>query len=336
MISKMRILKANFSILGMGIFFLLAGCNEKSVPVKIDRFEKALFGNPNPPTQVFFSNLAKQYGLFYHSYAVDVLNISTEEDSLNFAPSLTDFMRYPSIRQLYREVDSVFPDLSETEAELGKAMYQYHQYFPQWVQPKFVSFISEFGYANITYDSLIGIGLDMYLGNRYPLYPALEFPDFMIAKLRKEYMVPNAIRAIAIGKFESQLHDKRFVAMMLFEGKVKYFMKKLMPEIQDSILFGYTPAQLKWCKENEQMIWTHFIEKKFLYSSNIGEYMRYFNDGPFTIATGVPQESAPAIAVYIGYSVITKYMDENPKVSLSELMQNSGWDQLLQKSRYRP
>jgi uncharacterized protein YjaZ len=64
--------------------------------------------------------------------------------------------------------------------------------------------------------------------------------------------------------------------------------------------------------------------------------MRYFNDGPFTIANGVPQESAPAIGVYVGYKMIEKYMKDNPNISLQELMFNNNWDQLFKEIAYRP
>ncbi len=332
----MKIQKASILFLLLPVYLLLNGCKENTIPVKIDRFEQALFETKENAPALHFKNLANRYPTFFHSFAVDMLNISEEEDISNFSVSLNEFINYPTIRQLKREVDSVYPDLSVIEAQLGKAMYQYHSFFPNYKIPRFISFVSEFGFANVTYDSIIGIGLDMYLGSHYPLYRALEFPDFMVAKLSSEYIVPNTIRAMAIGKYENQLKDKRFIAMMLFEGKVKYFLKKLLPEVEDSIIFGYSPVQLKWCEDNQQMIWAHFIENKLLYSNNAGEYMRYFNDGPFTIATGVPQESAPSIGVFAGYKIIEKYMQENKNISLQDLMENSNWDQILQKSAYRP
>lgn len=318
------------------ITFLFGACKEEMVPLKIDRFEQNLFSVHEPNGAGQLKNLSKQYGAFYQSFAEDMLNISNEEAPEYYAPSLLKFINYPTIKQLKKEVDSVFPDLYSIESELGDAMIRYKNNFPANEVPKFISFISEFGYANITYDSIVGIGLDMYLGKNYMLYHALEFPEFMINKLRKEYIVPNAIKSMAIGKYEHQLKDKRFLAMMLFEGKVRYFMKQLLPELEDTILFGYTAKQMEWCKGSEQMIWTHLVEQKLIYNSDVNQYMRYFNDGPFTSAAGVPQDSAPAMGVYAGYQIISKYMLENRDVSLAQLMENSDWEQLLQKSRYRP
>jgi len=315
---------------------LISSCKKDIEPIKILRFEQDLFdpntlNNPN-----HYKNLQKKYGPFYQVFAQDMLNISEEEQAYGFQPSMSKFVGFPAIKQLKFEVDSVFPQLTELETTLAKAMDIYKTEFPKTNIPCFVTFISEFGYAQVNVDTVVGIGLDMYLGSNYALYPALEFPDFMAQKLRKEYILPNTIKSIGIGQFESQLIDKRFMAMMLFEGKLRYFMKELLPQVHDSLIFGYSPIQLNWAQENEGMVWKHLIESKMLLSVNPSQYMRYFNDGPFTIATGVPQESAPAIGIYTGYKIICKYMENKQSASLKDLMLNANWDEILRDSNYRP
>ncbi|MFY8019829.1 MAG: hypothetical protein ACOVP1_01475 [Bacteroidia bacterium] len=324
----------------MVIFSIISSCklnSEKDVyEVKIQRFEQELFDSSKGLDAQHFINLSNKYGLFYKSFCTDLINIPHEEERDLFRSSLLSFINYPTIKQLKHEVDSVFPDLGEEENKLKEAMEIYYDKFPKADRIKFVSFLSEFGYAHVTYDSIIGIGLDMYLGEKYALYPALEFPEFMYLKLRREYMVPNTIKALAIGKYEAQLTDKRFLAMMLFEGKVKYFTKQLLPDIADTLIFGCTQKQMSWLKENEAMIWAHFIQEKLLFSQEVPKYMRYFNDGPFTSAPGVPAESAPAIGIYAGYKIIENYMNHASSESLEELMKNKNWDEILKISKYRP
>lgn len=84
------------------------------------------------------------------------------------------------------------------------------------------------------------------------------------------------------------------------------------------------------------MIWAHFIQNKLIFNEDPSSYMRYFNDGPFTIANGVPQESAPAMGIFSGYKIIEKYMKEHSSVSLKELMLNNNWDEILRESAYKP
>jgi hypothetical protein len=122
---------------------------------------------------------------------------------------------------------------------------------------------------------------------------------------------------------------------MLFEAKVRYFTKQLLPELNDTLVFGYTKKQMDWCNESESQIWSFFIDKKLLYEKNPNEYMRFLTDGPFTSAEGIPQESAPSLGVYCGYKILENYAAKSG-ASLSEIMNNNNWDDIIKQSGYRP
>ncbi len=323
-------------LLGSAFLIFFAACEEKKLEVKVSRFERDLIKTELANSPAHYQNIQKKYPVFYPGYCRDILGIDEQAAGPNFQNALNGFIQYRGTQLLKHEVDSVFPDLEEFEQALGKAMYRYSQEFRADPIPQFVSYISEFGYAHVTYDGIVGIGLDFYLGNNYALYkaPSIEFPDFMVRKLRKEYMLANTLKAFAISKFEQQLTDKRFVAMMLFEGKMKYFVKEICPTIHDTILFGYTPQQMEWCQENEGMIWQHFASKNLLFSKDAALFMRYINDGPFTIADGVPQESAPSIAIFTGYKIIEAFVENEGIDSLKQLMDNNNWDEILKRSKY--
>lgn len=333
---KFMLNRGHIYLIGILFFSILSSCKEEIPPIQFLRFDQDLFDPSTVNREEHYKKLQGKYGDFFTSFAQEMLNISEEERSQFYQPSMSLFVKYPTIVQLKKEVDSVFQSTKDIESELQGAMQIFHDKFKDEKIPCFITFISEFGYANITMDTVVGIGLDMYLGNKYPIYPALEFPDFMIAKLRKEYLVANTIKAFAIGKYENQLTDKRFLAMMLFEGKVRFMMKELLPNVSDTLIFACSQEQLNWGKQNEGMIWKHLVQNKMLFNVEPNQYMRYFNDGPFTIATGVPQESMPAMGVFCGYKIIEKYMKENPSITLQELMANSNWDGLLKNSYYKP
>lgn len=324
----------------LSCFFIagINGCKNKvtqvSSPVNIFRFDKELF---LCKTQTDFENLYRQQPEFYYSFCQDILGIKGNYNNPLFIHELKNFKNNYGIGMLQQEVDSVFPNLTEIELQLAKSKDNFKKEFPNNRFPNFVSFISEFTFANVSYDTIIGIGLDFYLGSNYPLYKVstIDFPDFMVKKLRKEYIVPNTLKAVGISMFEHQLKDKRFLAFMLFEGKMKYFVKQMLPELHDTLIFGISNAQLNWCKQNETQMWGHYIEKKILYSYDVDRFMRYINDGPFTIAEGVPQQSSPSIGVYTGYRIIEEFAKETG-LSLQEIMEYNDWDEILQKSKYRP
>lgn len=330
-------------LVGLSICFLASCGNNSPIStqandvehITIKRFEQDLVPIDTVQiTETHFSNLAKKYNEFYFGFCENTLGILPETKDPYYAQALTGFVKYPSIQMLKHEIDSIYPNLNELEDGISVAMARYKTEFPKAKAPQFVSYLSEFTEAHCAYDSIIGIGLDMYLGKDYPYYPA-EFPDFMRKKMTKDYILTNTLKAMAISNFDTQLKDKRFLAYMLFEGKVRYFVKKLMPELADTLVFGYTKSQMDWCNESEGQIWGFIIDKKLLYNKNPNDYMRLLTDAPFTSAEGVPQESAPMLGVYCGYKIIENYVDKTG-ASLEEIMNNNNWDEILKESAYRP
>ncbi len=335
----------------LALFTILAlhacnGCQNKThrrfdappVDVNIQRFEKDLFTIDTTRTETELTSLYKKYGLFYLSFARDMMMMKESADDPLFLHPMSMLVTYPPFRALQSSIDSTLGHLESLRPPLSKAMGIYKAQFPEERIPVFVTFLSEFGYANVTYDSIIGIGLDMYMaGSHSNYYYALEFPEYMVKKLRPEYILPNTIKALAIGQYEEQTYrDKRFLAMMIYEGKIRYFAKTLLPQVADTLILGYSAEQLAWCKDNEPEMWAHVIEKELLYKNEPSQFIRYFNDGPFTSADGVPSESAPAIGGWLGLQIVTKYMNENPTVTLKQLMEETDFDKMLKESKYRP
>jgi hypothetical protein len=310
----------------------------EKISIDIQRFDNELFAIKPSQIEDGVQKLYQKYGSFYLSYAHDILNMPEDKNDSLYTKPMKMLLEYKPLVELHQSVDSMFGEMNEIKTDLSNAMSIYKQEFPDQKIPVFITFISEFGYANITYDSMICIGLDMYMNKRYlAYYRAYEFPEFMIRKLQPEYIVPNTIKSMAIAKYENQSSkDNRFLATMITEGKVRYFTKSLIPSLHDSILMGYTAKQLEWSQQNEPQMWTHFIEKNLLFSNEPTRYMRYFNDGPFTSADGVPPESAPMIGTWAGLQIVRKYMKENPNITLQQLMDETDVDKILKLSKYRP
>jgi hypothetical protein len=113
-----------------------------------------------------------------------------------------------------------------------------------------------------------------------------------------------------------------------------YIAEALAPSIPDSIMMGWTTQQWNWARAGEGDIWKTLAVEKTMFHSKPFEINKWFNDGPFTSAAGIPQESAPQLGVWMGWNVIRSYMKKYPETTLDQLMAESDNQRLL--SAYVP
>ena len=108
------------------------------------------------------------------------------------------------------------------------------------------------------------------------------------------------------------------------------------PDVQDSVLFEHSSVQIKWCQDAEAQLWQSLVASGVFFKSDAVQINNYLTEGPFTNAEGLPQETPSRIGEWIGYQIVKKYMDENPKMTLQELLTNTDSRQILMKSKYKP
>lgn len=305
--------------------------------VKIDRFDKEIFEKINTQDTSEYGRLRKKYGTFFEIYVERLLELGPVHDPIT-RMQFFGFVNDKLIRELYSECKKQYPDLEWLKEDLEESMRYFKYHFPDKEIPAFATLITVFNYAHPATDSAIGIGLDFYLGSKFEPYKAsnINFPEYAIRRFRKEYIVPNTVKAVAYHLFEEDPNARRFIQKMIQEGKWLYFTDALLPDVPDSLKIGYTDIQLDWCKENEAQMWAHYIDKKLLYSADQMEYAPYFADAPYTAASDVPPESAPKIAVWTGWQIVRNYMKNNPEVKLDSLMKEKDFEKILKQSKYKP
>src|SRR5690606_21543534 len=119
----------------------------------------------------------------------------------------------------------------------------YKVYYPEDSLPKVVQFISGFNFQVPMFLNTLAIGMEYYLGRDFRYYPP-DYPGYLTSRFDPAYIASDVIKAFLIYKTDSLKNTRRFIDEMLYEGKLLYLRKKLLPGVQDSILFGYTGQQL--------------------------------------------------------------------------------------------
>ena len=113
-----------------------------------------------------------------------------------------------------------------------------------------------------------------------------------------------------------------------------YQVRQMFPGDPDTLLWGFTPAQLEWCKKNEHQMWTYLVENKKLFVTDAFTIGKFVNEGPFT--KDFTRESPARAAVWIGYRIVSGYMKRHPEVTPEELMTRVRAREILEGSRYDP
>lgn len=108
---------------------------------------------------------------------------------------------------LLKEVNSTFGDFKKESQDL-KMFYQHVKYFfPEEVEPKVVTVISDVNYNSpvILTNKLLLLGLDNYLGSDHKFYQGLQ--NYIAEGLDKKYLITDIANAYA--KKSSALPYKR-------------------------------------------------------------------------------------------------------------------------------
>lgn len=305
------------------------------VSIEIKRLEKDLFSlNPNDiPAAV--PDLKSRYSDFLQLFSY-VINTGDINDS-SFGDFLVRFCTDKLNNEVYSSVMKVYPDVSAIERDLKEAFRHYIYYFPQRKVPAVYTCIAGFNNSIITGDSVLGIGLDRYLGADCEYYKRLEIYKYVADRMTPENIVPDCIYGWAVSEWDfSALRypADNVLSEMIHEGKLKYFSKCMLPETSGELLFGFTADQQKFCRNNESQMWQYLIENDLLFNTDKFTIRKLTGEAPFT--SFFTNESPGRAAIWIGFRIVESYMMKNPDISLNDLMINTDIQSILEKAKYDP
>ncbi len=305
----------------------------EEIKINVLRFEKDLFACTKNSFTRDTIKLRNRYGLFLDRFSNDIIRIGSSRHPL-FCENILGFINDPDIKNVSIEVANKYKDVSFIEAELQPAFTLFREQFPDTLIPRVVTMISGFNFSQANTDSILAISLDMYLGERCRFYELLQYPEYKKKGTNQTYLVPDALRGFLSSTFEKPPLQDDLISRMIQEGKILYMLKLFLPNRPEHELMGYTQEQWEHNEENEANLWAHFVDKKLFYSKEFNDRINYLNDGPFT--PGFSKETPPKMGTWLGYKIVSSYMKNNPKTSVSQLMYTENDHQIFQRSGYKP
>lgn len=278
---------------------ILLSCDEESKVEKeianieadftVERFDKAFFeAKPND-----LPKLKSAYPFFFSKHVPDSVVIHKMNDTLQ--------------HELLSEVQQKFPDFKTSKEEL-RGLFQHLRYFDKTFKlPRVITLTNDVAYRDkiIVNDSLVLIALDNYLGAEHTFYQNISM--YISANMQKNQIVADVANGYA-EKYIFQTNRKTLLEEMIYFGKLLYFKDVMIPFKTDAEKIGYTEAQIKWAEANESPIWSYFIEKELLYSTDPKLPSRFIADAPFSkFYLELDNESPGRLGQYLGWQIVKAY-----------------------------
>ncbi|TDB69070.1 gliding motility protein GldB-related protein [Arundinibacter roseus] len=296
-----------------------------ALEVKVESLEDSLFGctseaevraflNKHPFLgQVFFSNIPKN-------------------DSL-LANLLYEHIRNNALQGFKKEIDSLYKNRDELiKKPLEEAFRYVTYYYPDFTPPRVATIVTGF-MGNDLYisDSLIIIGLDYFGGPQATYRP--DVYDYQLRRYQKEYLIPSILFFISDQFTGKDPQDATLLAQMVDYGKAFEFVKHTLPNTPDSLILGFSQRDLDKADVSQTQLWAYLIENRLLYEKAPLLKDKYIGERPFTPEIG--PDVPGGIGRWIGWRIVNLYLNEQPEVTLPELMKNPNARQILEQSGYK-
>ena len=321
-----------FYSIAIAILLMLSSCKKErswevdatgvDVDLVIHDISKRFFSDSIPLDQ-----LKKDYPFFF----------SNQDDSIWDATR-----KNPQEINIYNQSVAQFGDFKKLNDQLLPIFQKYKYYFPENGTPKV--FVYSSGLQSLDYpviyssqDKLMFIAMDVFLGEKSKLYDSIRVEHYLRSNFYVDRVPSAVVAAIAEDIVTYSPRQQQFLDIILYEGKKLILQDALLTDTPDEYKIGYTPKQMQWCVENEGNIWTYFVEQNYIFSDDRTLKNRFVSVAPFSkFNNEIEQESPGRIGAWMGWQIIRKYLQENPDVSLQEVLLEMDSQKILQASKYKP
>jgi len=305
------------------------------IPVTINRFDQD-FAKINDQKDI--DALLDKSPNFSVLFFNNVLPISGEKSMVY--EHLKPFLKDSVIADISTRIEYDYKDLGFLKTDLGTAFARLQNILPSQSIPDIFSFYSGFQYQVFLFDNDgkdgIGVGLDMFLGDRFPYLQLMPqntaFSAYITRTFNKDHIAKKVIEVVVNDAIGDPQGD-RFIDLMIHNGKKLHIIDRLLPEKSDTVIMEYSTSQLEWAKGNEANVWSYFFDQSLFYERDFKKINKLVHPSP-----GVPEmaDQAPGrIGNYIGWQVVNNFMKRNPEYSIQDLIQSES-QYILDQSKYKP
>lgn len=304
-------------------------------PVKVERVDSDFFALDTAHLPEGIAAIRKKHGVITDCFLNNVICYASPDSSECYY-TLSQFLVDHTMRSAWEMANEEFNSgFAFFEEDITGAYTYFSAHFPDRRLPLGIyAVFSGFNYNYISCDGYYAIGIDWFLGKDNIFYQGLSWPMYQRRRMEKDYMAPGFVRAWMTNEFPYSSEKNDVINRIVYEGKILYLQKALLRETPDSLILGFSAAQIEWCELNEADMWAKMIEDNTVYSEDEEDLNHMVMDAPF--AAGFPKESPGRAGTWIGLRIVEAYMGRFPETTLEELMALNDGQLFLTQSKYKP
>lgn len=296
--------------------------------IRVDHFEKDFFALDTNThyTSEQLERLKTKYGYFYEDFLYNIAAFSMDDAVL--PEEVKKFIA--ENRYLYDSIEDYIPHLDRQLKRIENALKRAKIDFPDLPLPsRIITYIGPMdGYGCFASKAGLAIGLQQFLGPGFIGYQS----DYLLSlfgrqrlhQFAPDYIAPSAISSWISKAFPDKAGRFTLKDKMIEEGRKLYVLKSLLPDLPDSLIFGYSGKQMSWCENNTYLIKKYFEHEKLLKTQKPEIIVEYISDNQRP--DNLPMEYPNNIGKYLGFLYVKEYMEDNRKTSLSILMSLDLWE----------
>lgn len=305
---------------------LIVDTSDTKVNLDFRHYEQDLFNINSENLMESLDSFSRKYPVFISGNYKDPAKLMQLNQYLNNDLNV----------KLYNDWNNRIGDYSAIKNELTEAFKHYNFYYPNDSLPAVYTYISGVNYEEpiVVNETAILIGIDLFYGKDYPPYSQLQIPQYISKNHETAFIPPVVMREFGKKRFAPFLKGENMLETMIALGKIEYFVEAMMPTKMDSVRFQFTTQQMIWCYSHEQSFWKHLTMKNYLFSKDYHTYKKFLQHGPFV--SSMERNSPGRAGIFIGYRIVKDFMEQNPEVTLQELMTNTDFTAIFKGSKYNP
>jgi hypothetical protein len=307
-----------------------------TVDLSLQRFDKDFFAADTNHIEQAMGTVQHKYPWFFNDFMQNIV-IGGSTDTINELPVIVRSYISHS-RPLFDSVQQKMPNTKPIENDLVQGFRYVKYYFPEYKTPNVVTYVGLIGDPAIAVTkNAIAIGLQMYLGKNFSAYNTPEaieqFPQYISRRFEPQYIPVNCFQSVASDIYPDKSEGRSLIEQMVEKGKQWWLLNKFMPGVADSLLTGFTNAQVEWCKKNEGLIWNFILQGRDVYSTDPMTIKDFIGEAPKT--EGMPDASPGNIGQWVGWKIVEAYAAKNSSLSVPQILQTDA-KKLFEEAKYKP